>query len=29
MSKAETHILFYKENINEISPEQIKPEWLN
>lgn len=28
-SKAETHILFYKENINEISPEQIKPEWLN
>lgn len=29
MSKAETHILFYKENINEINPEQIKPEWLN
>lgn len=27
-SKAETHILFYKENINEISPEQINPEWL-
>lgn len=29
MSKAETHILLYKENINEINPEQIKPEWLN
>lgn len=28
MSKAETHILFYKENINEISPEQIKAEWV-
>lgn len=28
-SKAETHVLFYKENINEISPEQIKAEWLS
>ncbi|HDR1255559.1 TPA: glycosyltransferase family 9 protein, partial [Pasteurella multocida] len=27
-SQAETHILFYKENINEISPEQIDPAWL-
>ncbi|HHE3601044.1 TPA: glycosyltransferase family 9 protein [Pasteurella multocida] len=27
-SKAETHILFYKENINELSPEQIDPAWL-
>lgn len=23
----ETHILFYRENINELSPEEIKPEW--
>lgn len=29
MSKAKTYILFYKENINEIVPEQIKVEWLN
>lgn len=29
MSQEETHILFYKEDINEIHPEQIKPEWLN
>lgn len=29
MSKAETHVLFYKENINEIMPEQIKAEWLS
>lgn len=28
MSSASTHILFYLENINEIDPEQIKPEWL-
>ncbi|QLB14465.1 heptosyltransferase [Mannheimia granulomatis] len=28
LNKSETHVLFYKENINEISPEQIKPEWL-
>ncbi|SUB34805.1 glycosyl transferase, family 9 protein [Pasteurella multocida] len=27
-SQAETHILFYKENINELSPEQIDPAWL-
>ncbi|HIF8804879.1 TPA: glycosyltransferase family 25 protein [Haemophilus influenzae] len=27
-SRAETHILFYKENINELSPEQIDPAWL-
>lgn len=27
-SKAETHILFYKNNINELRPEQILPEWL-
>ena len=25
----ETHILFYKENINELNPEEIKAEWLN
>lgn len=29
MSQAETHILFYRENINEIRPEQIDPRWLN
>ncbi|MDO4430222.1 MAG: glycosyltransferase family 9 protein [Lonepinella koalarum] len=29
MSKAETHILFYDKNINEVNPEQIKPEWLS
>lgn len=29
MSKEETHILFYKNNINELSPALIKPEWLN
>lgn len=28
MSTAPTEILFYQENINEIQPEQIKPEWL-
>lgn len=28
MSKGDTHILFYQENINEISPEEIKREWL-
>ncbi|MDU8924846.1 glycosyltransferase family 9 protein [Pasteurellaceae bacterium LIM206] len=28
-TKGSCHILFYKENINEISPEQILPEWLN
>lgn len=27
-SQADTHILFYKENINELSPEQIDPAWL-
>ncbi|MGC6406520.1 glycosyltransferase family 9 protein [Bisgaard Taxon 45] len=27
-SQADTHILFYKENINELSPEQIDPDWL-
>ncbi|XYU82211.1 glycosyltransferase family 9 protein [Pasteurella multocida] len=27
-SQAETYILFYKENINELSPEQIDPAWL-
>lgn len=26
--KNETHILFYKENINELSPQEIKIEWL-
>lgn len=29
MSRAETHILYYQENINEINPEQIEPHWLN
>lgn len=28
-SQGETHILFYQENINELSPELIKAEWLN
>lgn len=27
-SQADTHILFYKENINELSPTQINPDWL-
>lgn len=27
-SQAETHILFYKEDINELAPEQIQTEWL-
>ncbi|MGC7589151.1 glycosyltransferase family 9 protein [Bisgaard Taxon 46] len=27
-SQADTHILFYKENINDLSPEQIDPAWL-
>ena len=26
--KGKTHILFYKENINEVSPSEIKYEWL-
>lgn len=29
MSQEETHIIFYKEHINEVSPEKIRPEWLN
>ncbi|QIM67916.1 glycosyltransferase family 9 protein [Basfia succiniciproducens] len=28
ISQAKTHILYYKDNINELSPEAIKPEWL-
>lgn len=28
MNKNETHILFYPDNINQIIPEQINPEWL-
>ena len=28
MSQETTHILFYKENINELSPQAIQPEWL-
>lgn len=28
MSKGDTHILFYPDNINQISPQQINPEWL-
>lgn len=28
-SKNTVHLIFYKKNINEISPEKISPEWLN